>query len=78
MYKKFVLNMIETAIYREFNYTIKIENLTILDISDNETMYFSFETIFENVTITGFVRSLDGECIFVKNADYETVKAFYK
>ncbi len=78
MYKEFVLNLITTSIYREFSYYINFEKLTILDISNNEKIYFSFETIFENVTVTGFVRSLDGACEFVKNKDYDIVKGYYK
>lgn len=79
MYKNFILNMIRNAIEKEFSFkcalVAKIEIIT--DESGEVQIAFSFETIFENRTVYGWIDDL-GNVDFMENRSYDLMKEYYK
>lgn len=79
MYKNFILNMIRNAIEKEFSFkcalVAKIE--IIADESGEVQIAFSFETIFENQKVYGWIDDL-GNVDFLTTRSYDLTKEYYK
>lgn len=83
MYKKFILEMINHAIEKEFGSVCEFEantrgEVTILpSLSDEFKILFHFETIFEDVKVHGYLHSSDGSVSWLEGNNYRTMKEYY-
>lgn len=78
MYKKYVMTLIENAIYKEFSYCIKIDDIIVIEYDEYiECVLFKFDSIFENVWVYGTLNNR-GEAEFLKNADYTILYKYYR
>lgn len=78
MYKKFIINMIKNVITDEFGYRLRITKLDLeKEFNDDCEIWFSFESIFENVRVSGCIDSY-GSHYFVEDENYKILKGFYK
>lgn len=80
MYKKFIENMIVSAVENEFGFSAALDAKNISFYKDNtfETaLYFSFDTIFENGTVYGWLNT-NGSVDWVKGHEsYKIAKNYY-
>lgn len=80
MYKKFIEHMIISAIENEFGFlaAVKANNIeTYKKYSSDHEIYFSFETIFENCKVYGYLLP-NGNADWLKNDEYHVTKEYYK
>lgn len=81
MYKKFVFKMIINEIERTFGYECACKaalpgNIVISEDSDDFCISFAFQTIFEDLWVTGGLFNT-GACRWSKNHQYEVMKEYY-
>lgn len=82
MFKKFLTNMVITAVEEEFGFgaALAAKNITFYkeNCDKGETnIYFSFETIFEDCTVYGWIMT-NGTAKWVTGHDsYKVTKSYY-